>query len=145
MRLARLHVVNFRGLRDLTMSFDDVTFLVGANSTGKSTVLHALAWFFGGGPPTMEDISGHQPGEQITVGVTFTHFDDSDRDVYRSSVDGDQRTLWRTSSTEDGEKLTGKGRAAPALSVIRDQVAALAQRSAYGRLLHARPELRLPR
>lgn len=29
MRLARIHVVNFRCLRDLTMSFDDVTVLVG--------------------------------------------------------------------------------------------------------------------
>ena len=144
MRLARIHVVNFRCLRDLTMSFDDVTVLVGANSTGKSTVLHALAWFFDGGPLSEEDISGHQPGEQVTVGVTFTDFDASDRDALGSYVFGEEATFWRTWSAQDGEKLTGKGRAYPAFSAVREQGAAMAKRKVYNELRDERPELALP-
>jgi hypothetical protein len=127
------------------MQFDDVTVLVGANSTGKSTVLYALAWFFEGGPLTEEDVSGHQPGEQISVGVTFTDFDDSDREALGSYVLGEEATFWRTWSAEAGEKLTGKGWAYPAFAEIREQGPAMAKRKAYGELRDSRPELGLPR
>ena len=49
MRIARIHVVNFRRPKDLSMTLDDVTVLVGANGTGKSTLPYALRWFFEGG------------------------------------------------------------------------------------------------
>ena len=58
MRLARAHIVNFRCLRDLQISFDEATVLVGANSTGKSSVLHALSWFFRGGSLSLNDRHG---------------------------------------------------------------------------------------
>lgn len=145
MRLARIHVVNFRCLRDLAMSFDDVTVLVGANSTGKSSVLHALAWFFGGGSLTEDDVSGHQPGEQVTVGVTFTGFDDSDREALGSYVFGEEATFWRTWSAQGGEKLTGKGRAYPVFSAVREQDAAMAKRKVYNDLRDTQPELHLPK
>ena len=71
------------------MSFDGVTVLVGANSTGKSSILHALEWFFAGGAPTEEDISGHRTGEQVTVGVTFT---DSTHRIARHSPQSSHQT-----------------------------------------------------
>lgn len=144
MRLAHVHVVNFRCLREFRMSFDKVTVLVGANSTGKSTVLQALAWFFDGGSLTDEDVSGHQPGEHITVGVTFTDFDDADREALGSYVVGDEATFWRTWSAEDGGKLTGMGRAFAPFAAVREQSAAMPKRKAYGELRQARPELGLP-
>lgn len=118
---------------------------MGANSTGKSSVLHALAWFFDGGPLAEEDISGHQPGEQVTVGVTFTDFDESDREALGSYVLGEEATFWRTWSAQDGEKLTGKGRAYPAFAAVREQSAAMAKRNVYNELRDARPELGLPK
>jgi predicted ATP-dependent endonuclease of OLD family len=85
------------------MSFDDVTVLVGANGTGKSSVLHALAWFFEGSPLADEDISGHQVGEGVTVGVTFAGFDDADRAALGAYVVGEEATFWRTWSAEGRE------------------------------------------
>lgn len=41
--LTRLHVQNFKGLRDLTVSFGPLTVLVGPNGCGKSSVLGAIA------------------------------------------------------------------------------------------------------
>lgn len=145
MRAVRIHVVNFRCLSDLAISFDEVTVLVGANSTGKSTVLHALAWFFDGGPLSVEDISGHQPDQQVTVGVTFADFNEDDREALGSYVVSEEATFWRTWSAEHGEKLTGKGRAHPAFADVRKHATAMPKREAYEELRTSRPELGLPR
>jgi putative ATP-dependent endonuclease of OLD family len=145
MRIARIQVVNFRCLRDLKMSFDDVTVLVGANGTGKSSVLHALAWFFEGSPLADEDISGHQIGEEVTVGVTFAGFDDADRAALGAYVVGEEATFWRTWSAEAGEKLTGKGRAYRPFVTIRAQTTATTKREAYNALRDAEPGLGLPK
>jgi ATPase subunit of ABC transporter with duplicated ATPase domains len=145
MRISRIQVSNFRCLRDFKLTFDDVTVLVGANGTGKSSVLHALAWFFEGWSLTEEDISGHQAGEQVTVGVTFTDFDAADRDALGSYVVGEEATFWRTWSAETGEKLTGKGRAYAPFAQIRAHTTATPKREAYNELRDSMPELMLPK
>jgi putative ATP-dependent endonuclease of the OLD family len=144
MRLAQIHVVNFRCLREFRMSFDEVTVLVGANSTGKSTVLHALEWFFDGGALAIEDVSGHQPDAHVSVGVTFTDFDLADREVLGSYVVGDEATFWRTWSPDGTEKLTGKGRAYGPFAAVREHGAAMPKRKAYQELREAQSELGLP-
>ncbi len=144
MRATRAHIENFRCLRELSISLDDVTVLVGANSTGKSSVLHALAWFFEGGPLQEEDINGHQQLETVSVSVTFTDFDDSDREALGSYVLGEQATFWRTWKLGDRDKLTGKGREYPAFAAVRQHAAATPKRAAYKALREERPELELP-
>jgi len=44
--LAELQIKNFKGIRDLTTRFDPITLLVGANNSGKSTVLQAIRLFY---------------------------------------------------------------------------------------------------
>lgn len=46
MKLASIRIENLRSFSDATISFDDYTCLVGANGSGKSTVLTALNVFF---------------------------------------------------------------------------------------------------
>ena len=46
MKLASIHIKNFRSFAEETIIFDDYTCLVGANGAGKSTVLTALNIFF---------------------------------------------------------------------------------------------------
>jgi hypothetical protein len=145
MRITRMHIVNFRCLRELKLAFEDVTVLVGANGAGKSTVLHALAWFFDGGSLTTEDVSGHQPGEQVSVGVTFADFDEDDREALGSYVLSDEATFWRTWSDAGGEKLTGKGRAFAPFEKVRSQEGANPTRAAYNELREAQPDLGLPK
>lgn len=143
MRVRRAHIENFRCLRDLQVSFDDLTVLVGANSTGKSSVLHALSWFFDGGPLEEEDVNGHQQDERVSVGVTFTEFADSDREALGSYVIGDEATLWRTWKLGEKDKLTAKGRTYPGFSAVRQHTAATPKRDAYKELRELQPELDL--
>jgi hypothetical protein len=144
MRLTGVHIRNFRCLTDLQLNFDDVTVLVGANSTGKSTALHALRWLFEGGSLDDEDIAGCQTGAVVSVGATFKEFTDADRDALGSYVLGDEATFWRTWSSAEGEKLTGRGRAYPPFEHVRQQAKALEKRKAYNELRAAQPDLALP-
>src|SRR6266550_2803878 len=144
MRLARVHILNFRCLVDLRLEFDDVTVLVGANSTGKSTALEALRWLFEGGPLEVEDLAGCKPDSTASVGATFVDFNDSDRSALGSYVVGDEATFWRTWSESEEEKLTGRGRAFPLFEDVRREQKALPMRKAYNDLRAAHPELGLP-
>ena len=58
MKLVELRLRNFRCFRDETsISFDDLTVLVGRNDAGKSTIMDALDIFFNDGCPDKNDAS----------------------------------------------------------------------------------------
>ena len=44
--LAQLQIRNFKGIKDMSTSFDPITLLVGANNSGKSTILQAIRLVF---------------------------------------------------------------------------------------------------
>jgi predicted ATPase len=44
--LAELQIMNFKGIQNISVSFDPITLLVGANNSGKSTILQAIRLFF---------------------------------------------------------------------------------------------------
>ena len=44
-RTERVRIQNFRSIRDMTVEIGDLTVLIGANGTGKTTILDALALF----------------------------------------------------------------------------------------------------
>ena len=48
MRLLSLALQNFKGHKDLTVNFDDVTVLSGANGTGKTSAYDAFCWLLTG-------------------------------------------------------------------------------------------------
>ena len=108
MRIDRVHVENFRCLDDVTVDFDDVTVLLGPNSTGKSSVLHAVRWFFDGGDLVLEDIGGECSDDRVSVAVTFSDFSDADRAGFGAYVIDGSMTLWRTWSQAEGGKLTSR-------------------------------------
>ena len=42
MKIAKVRIENFRGLKDITLEFDETTVLIGENNSGKTSVLDAL-------------------------------------------------------------------------------------------------------
>ncbi len=46
MKIESLRIENFRSFKDETILFDNFTCFVGANGSGKSTILNALNVFF---------------------------------------------------------------------------------------------------
>lgn len=47
-KLNSLHIVNFKGIKDLEIDFSDVTNIYGDNATGKTTVFDAFTWLLFG-------------------------------------------------------------------------------------------------
>ena len=143
MRIRRVSFKNFRCLDDLDLEIDDMTVLVGANGTGKSSVLHALAWFFAGGQLTLDDMTGRQTERVTSVSVTFTNFNDADREALGHYVVGDEADFERSWEPGSESKLTGHALAFPAFEVVRALPGARDKIDAYGALRKDRPELQL--
>jgi len=102
MRIAEVTVRNFRSLKDVTIKVDDYGVLIGANGSGKSSVLYALDWFFNGTPIAASDLYGYHEGDSldhdptIEVVVTFTGLTDKDRERLEQYGRGDQAVVRRT-------------------------------------------------
>lgn len=145
MRLAFVRIENYRCLSDVTVTFDDITVMVGANGSGKSSVLRALDWFFNGGPLEPDDIAGRRDDVGVTVTATFTELTDADRAALGSYATGETATFWRTWSQAGQEKLTGRGLAYPPFETVREreQSGMRALTDAYNGLREAEPALGL--
>jgi putative ATP-dependent endonuclease of the OLD family len=127
----------------VTVNLDDLTVLVGANGSGKSSLLRALDWFFNGGALSSDDVWRHND-VTVTVTVTFADLTNADRQALGSYATGDTLTLWRTWSEAEGEKLTGRGLAYPPFEHVRSQSGAMDLRREYAALRDAEPGLDLP-
>lgn len=143
MRLASARIQNFRCLHDVTVELDDLTVLVGANGSGKSSLLRALEWFFNGGDLSSDDVWRHEDAT-VTVTVTFADLTAADREALGSYATGETLTLWRTWSATEGVKLTGRGLAYPPFEEVRKQPNATELRRVYRELREAHPVLDLP-
>lgn len=79
MRLATIRIENFRCFEDETVPLNDYTCLVGANGSGKSTVLTALRVFWGDSPGAAgefaklqrDDFHKRDTSKEICITLTF--------------------------------------------------------------------------
>ncbi|MAF02082.1 MAG: chromosome partitioning protein [Herbaspirillum sp.] len=81
MRIASLAITNFRGIRSGHILFREHTVLVGANNTGKSTVIEALTLLFGR-DKLIRELTEHDfygsspaPADRIKLVATITDFE----------------------------------------------------------------------
>ncbi len=44
--LSELQIMNFKGIKDLSVKFSPITLLIGSNNSGKSTILQAVRLFY---------------------------------------------------------------------------------------------------
>ncbi len=91
MKLKSIHIENFRSIKNETIELDDYTCMVGANGTGKSTVLQALNIFFrntagvttGVWTLTQEDFHHRGTSSPVTVTLTFQDLSaDAQKDLH---------------------------------------------------------------
>jgi putative ATP-dependent endonuclease of the OLD family len=80
MKLAQVHVRNFRCLEDVAIDLIDLTVLLGPNSAGKSSLLHALAFFFEGVELDAADVFGGGD-KTVSVECVFEDINKHDREA----------------------------------------------------------------
>ncbi len=59
MKISKLNISNFRGIKESTLYFDSHTLLVGRNNIGKSTICEALDLVLGPEAPPHALLSNH--------------------------------------------------------------------------------------
>lgn len=87
MRIKKLHVSNYRALRNSTLNFSDTTALIGENNCGKSAFLQALDLFFAASPRVkVRDFSDENIGTPIDITVHFTEFTPTDLEEFSGNL-----------------------------------------------------------
>lgn len=91
MIIRSVYVENFRCIRSATLSCERLTVLVGANGTGKSSLLRALDLFYDANARyTEQDFYGRNTEHSIIVRVTFTDLTDEEKKLFgKYVVDGE--------------------------------------------------------
>ena len=86
MRIARLRILGFRGIKEADIKLDTTTVLIGPNNVGKTTLIEALALVLGRDGMirnlTEHDFYGSNPGaeDRIKIIATIVDFTTSDPD-----------------------------------------------------------------
>lgn len=139
MRISAVTVRNFRSLKDVTLQVDDYGAFIGANGSGKSSVLYALDWFFNATPLADIDVHGCkeggvlEPGATVEVAVTFADLTDKDRERLQQYGRGDRAEIRRTWYAETKQtKTVGNAKQGPGFADVRaEQQGIPARRQAY--------------
>jgi len=98
MKIESVRIENFRSFKDETIKFDNYTCFVGANGSGKSTILNALNVFFRQYKDSKTDLSKlnsedfhHRNTEEpVRITVTFTELSDTAKDELSDYVRQDK-------------------------------------------------------
>jgi len=96
MILKKIHVKNFRSIRDISVDVQNQLAIVGGNGSGKSSILRALERFFGQSTTIeLDDFFGRKTDEPIEIGLTFTDFTDSERENFASRISNNEMSVVR--------------------------------------------------
>ena len=71
MQIRSRKVTGLRSINSASLTFDDVTVLIGSNNAGKSTLMLALQLFFEASPKWTADDFHRREAEDIEIVVTF--------------------------------------------------------------------------
>ena len=122
MFLEQVDILNFRGIRQLNLTLDDTTVLIGENNTGKTTILDALQLCLGRNLNRKGGIFGEydyhlatkesQPSDSLPIQIKF-HFSERSNgewppevsqilsNAIQVGVDGRQKVILQVSSSFD--------------------------------------------
>lgn len=148
MKIQSVRIRNFRSLKDVTITFEDVTTFIGPNGVGKSTVLHALDWYFNGKPGSLSDAdcSFGAIDEDIEVQVTFYDLTDKDREALGKYVpsEADTFTAWKKRLPDGSELFSANAKGLPEFNDIKAATSATQKKQLYSELRKSRADLGLP-
>lgn len=124
MRLARLQLRNFRCFESLDLDLAQTTVLVGANDTGKSTILEAVRFLLGGDPGIGEGESlrrrGMSADQVVSVVGSFEDLIPEELTAYGPAAPGGVLRMGQ-SSRSSGLRLVMEASDLPALIAALDE------------------------
>lgn len=83
MIIESIYIKNYRSVLEETLYFDNLTALVGANGSGKSSFLHALELFYGQSPKVeSEDFYNEDITKDIIIAITFKELKEEKKNIF---------------------------------------------------------------
>lgn len=115
MKIKRLAIKNFRAITDFDEEFGSYTAFIGYNGGGKSSILHAVRWFFDDFELEPSDVFSNDPGQlnrvafpPVKVTVTFDELSKTDRENFGPYVLENKIKLSREGGVGEKSKLYGE-------------------------------------
>ena len=144
MILKRMHISNFRAIHNATIELNSHTAFLGANGTGKSTVLRAMERFYAKSSNVeLDDFFGRQTGQPIEIALTFTEFSEDEMDTFGSRIHNGEMTVTRVFEANAGRnngKYYGATLQYPGFSRIRSADGAREKRRLFAEFSDANDE-----
>ncbi len=84
MKIKSIKIKNWRSIKELSISFQDLMILIGQNNHGKSNVLNAIMFFFGEIKPQELDFNDGQ--DELYVEVIFEALGENERSTFTKYV-----------------------------------------------------------
>lgn len=138
MLIAAVHIRNLCSAKDLAVTCESLTVLVGRNGAGKSTILRALELFYSPSPQLVtSDFYAEDVSAAIEVSVTFTNLPEAAKAQFAGYLDGDSLSVVRVFQlvgTKISAKYHGQKLQCAAFAPIRAYTAAKDVTAAYKQL-----------
>lgn len=100
MKIRRVKIHNWRSIKDLDISFQDLMVFIGQNNHGKSNVLSALLFFFG--VTTCAELDYNKGCDELFVEITFGDLDEHDKTQFAKYLTSANTITVRKEITKGG-------------------------------------------
>ena len=108
MIIESVHIKNFRSILDEKINCEELTALVGANGTGKSSFLRAIDLFYSISPKIdIEDFYNNDISKEIVVQMIYKDLSIEAKELFSIYLQGDKLTVERVFIYDDG-KISSK-------------------------------------
>ena len=97
---------NFRSIKDEILHCDNLTALVGANGSGKSSFLHALELFYSKSPKVeIDDYYNGDTSKDIIITITFSNLSKSATQLFASYIQNDELVVERVFKLDESKAI----------------------------------------
>ena len=148
MFIESIKVKNFRSIYDETLKFDNLTALVGANGSGKSSFLHALELFRLEKPKiSAEDFHNKNTDEDIVFEITFNKLSDKEAKQFGNYVQNGElvvRRMFKFDKNTNECTYYGLKNQNPSFKEIRECTTATDKKNKYKNLRKEKNYSQLP-
>ena len=105
MIIESIYIKNYRSVLEETLYFDNLTALVGANGSGKSSFLHALELFYGQSPKVeSEDFYNEDITKDIIIAITFKELKE-EKEIFSRYIQDDRLKVERIFAWNNGKVI----------------------------------------
>ena len=148
MFIESIKVKNFRSIYDETLKFDNLTALVGANGSGKSSFLHALKFFQLEKPKiSAEDFHNKNTGKDIVFEITFNKLSNKEEKQFGNYVQNGElvvRRMFKFDKNTNECTYCGLKNQNPSFKEIRECIQATDKKNKYKNLREEENYSQLP-